>query len=126
MFKLRLCAFPPADYVMKLAAQKYIELKSEHFGKHSMSLFGGEFIRRLLKALESATLAPIAEVDEDGVDEAACADRRFVIDGVEAGTTALRSFVPPAESDAPTEAETRGAAGWGSDGGRGAGVQPCA
>ena len=29
-----------------------------------MSVFGGEFIRRLLKALEGATLAPIAEVDE--------------------------------------------------------------
>ncbi len=63
-FKLGLCAFPPADYMMKLAAQKYIELKSEHFGKNSMSVFGGEFIRRLLKALEGATLAPIAEVDE--------------------------------------------------------------
>ena len=55
--------------MMKLAAQKYIELKSEHFGKNSMSVFGGEFIRRLLKALEGATLAPIAEVDET-----ACAD----------------------------------------------------
>jgi hypothetical protein len=36
-----------------------------------------------------------------------CADRRFVIDDVKAGTTALRSFVQPAESDAPTEAETK-------------------
>ena len=82
--------------MMKLAAQKYIELKSEHFGKNSMSVFGGEFIRRLLKALEGAGLAPIAEVDET-----ACAD---VIDAV--GISALRSFVQPAESDAPTEAES--------------------
>ena len=84
--------------MMKLAAQKYIELKSEHFGKNSMSVFGGEFIRRLLKALEGATLAPIAEVDET-----ACAD---AIDVVEVGISALRSFVLPAESDAPTEAES--------------------
>jgi hypothetical protein len=35
--------------MMKLAAQKYIELKSEHFGKNSMSVFGGEFIRRRLR-----------------------------------------------------------------------------
>jgi hypothetical protein len=27
--------------MMKLASQKYIELKSEHFGKNSMSVFGG-------------------------------------------------------------------------------------
>jgi hypothetical protein len=84
--------------MMKLAAQKYIELKSEHFGKNSMSVFGGEFIRRLLKALEGATLAPIAEVDET-----ACAD---AIDVVKVGISALRSFVLPAESDAPTEAES--------------------
>ena len=82
--------------MMKLAAQKYIELKSEHFGKNSMSVFGGEFIRRLLKSVEGVTLAPIAEVDET-----ACAD---VIDAV--GISALRSFVQPAESDAPTEAES--------------------
>ena len=42
--------------MMKLAAQKFIELKSEHFGKDSMSLFGGEFIRRLVPQ------APIGEV----------------------------------------------------------------
>ena len=84
--------------MMKLAAQKYIELKSEHFGKNSMSVFGGEFIRRLLKALEGATLAPIAEFDET-----ACAD---AIDVVKVGISALRSFVLPAESDAPTEAES--------------------
>jgi hypothetical protein len=63
-----------------------------------MSVFGGEFIRRLLKPLEGATLAPIAEVDET-----ACAD---AIDVVKVGISALRSFVQPAESDAPTEAES--------------------
>ncbi len=72
---------------MKLAAQKYIELKSEHFGKSSMSVFGGEFIRRLLKALEGATLAPIAEVDAT-----ACADA-IDSDVVKVGISALRSFV---------------------------------
>ena len=54
--------------------------------------------RLLLKPLEGATLAPIAEVDET-----ACAD---AIDVVKVGISALRSFVLPAESDAPTEAES--------------------
>ena len=62
--------------MMKLAAQKFIELKSEHFGKGSMSVFGGEFIKRLFLKADppSDALAPIAEADENDVDEAASAD----------------------------------------------------
>ena len=62
--------------MMKLAAQKLIELKSEHFGKGSMSVFGGEFIKRLFLKADppSDALAPIAEADENDVDEAASAD----------------------------------------------------
>jgi hypothetical protein len=67
--------------MMKLAAQKYIELKSEHFGKNSMSIFGGEFIRRLLKVLEGTTLAPFAEVDETACDSGhrgRCKERNLI------------------------------------------------
>ncbi len=55
-----------------------------------------------------------------------CADRHFVIDVVEAGISALRSFIQPAESDAPTEAKSAALLAGAQMGGRGAGVQPCA
>jgi len=83
--------------MMKLAAQKFIELKSEHFGKDSMSLFGGEFIRRLMP------LAPIGEVaDTNACDEALA---RFASSNSdefdEADCAAIAEGMRAAEASAP-------------------------
>ena len=94
--------------MMKLAAQKFIELKSEHFGKDSMSLFGGEFIRRLMP------LAPIAEVaDTNACDEAIAqfassnsdafddADCAAVADGMRLAAEAPEPNIPSKKRSAP-------------------------
>ena len=119
---------PPADYMMKLAAQKFIELKSEHFGKGSMSVFGGEFIKRLFLKADppSDALAPIAEVDEAASADATASEIASNADALssadvaalQAGIRAAAETEAPASKPQPKEPsakKTAPAPRWASD-----------